>query len=200
MKIPLGPCNIYLNGVSLGETLKEDDTSLEIKVKTEEVRTDESTDIKEIIELGKDITFKATLVFSQETLKTLGVDNNLSSLVKSGEIRIVPLNKSATILLFKTKITIEPFLSFKNNKNNKLKLKVQALKNNFDKKIEILFGVDIYNNLSARIRDKNLILFTKDGEKLPDLKIRKKDLIHSFSSNELSKFKIQDKHLIKILE
>lgn len=200
MKIPLGPCNIYLNGVSLGETLKEDDTSLEIKVKTEEVRTDESTDIKEIIELGKDITFKATLVFSQETLKTLGVDNNLSSLVKSGEIRIVPLNKSATILLFKTKITIEPFLSFKNNKNNKLKLKVQALKNNFDKKIEILFGVDIYNNLSARIRDKNLILFTKDGEKLPDLKIRKKDLIHSYSSNELSKFKIQDKHLIKILE
>ena len=200
MKIPLGPCNIYLDGVSLGETLKEDDTSLEIKVKTEEVRTDESTDIKEIIELGKDITFKATLVFSQETLKTLGVDNNLSSLVKNGEIRIVPLNKSATILLFKTKITIEPFLSFKNNKNNKLKLKVQALKNNFDKKIEILFGVDIYNNLSARIRDKNLILFTKDGEKLPDLKIRKKDLIHSYSSNELSKFKIQDKHLIKILE
>lgn len=200
MKIPLGPCNIYLDGVSLGETLKEDDTSLEIKVKTEEIRTDESSDIKEIIELGKDIIFKATLVFSQETLKTLGVDNNLSSLVKSGEIRIVPLNKSATILLFKTKITIEPFLNFKNNRNNKVKLIIHALKNNFGKKIEILFGVDIYNDLSARIVNKNLILFTKDGEKLPDLKIRKKDLIHSYSSNELSKFKIQNKHLIKILE
>lgn len=200
MKIPLGPCNIYLDGVSLGETLKEDDTSLEIKVKTEEIRTDESSDIKEIIELGKDIIFKATLVFSQETLKTLGIDNNLSSLVKSGEIRIVPLNKSATILLFKTRITIEPFLNFKNNRNNKVKLIIHALKNNFGKNIEILFGVDIYNTLAIRIRNKNLILFTKDGEQLPNIKIRKKDLICSYSNNELARFKIKDKHLIKVLE
>lgn len=138
MKIPLGPCDIYFNGEYLAETLKEDETNLEIKVKTEEIRTDESSDIKEIVELGKDVVFKTSLLFTQETLNKLKVDNNFSSLVKTGEIRIVTSNKTATIILFKTKITIEPYFSFKNSKNNKIKLKIQALKNEFNKNIEII--------------------------------------------------------------
>lgn len=200
MKMPLGPCDIYFNGEYLAETLKEDDTSLEIKIKSEEVKTDESSDIKEIIELEKDIVFKTSLLFTQETLNKLGVDNSFSSLIKTGEIRIVTSNKTATIILFKTKIIIEPYFSFKNSKNNKIKLKVQALKNEFNKNIEILFGVDVYNETSARIKNKNLFLYTKDGEKLPDLKLKEKSLIHSLNEDEITQFKIQDKHLIKILE
>ena len=200
MKMPLGPCDIYFNGEYLAETLKEDDTSLEIKIKSEEVKTDESSDIKEIIELEKDIVFKTSLLFTQETLNKLGVDNNFSSLIKTGEIRIVTSNKTATIILFKTKIIIEPYFSFKNSKNNKIKLKVQALKNEFNKNIEILFGADVYNETSARIKNKNLFLYTKDGEKLPDLKLKNKNLVYLPQEQEGTQFKIQDKHLIKILE
>lgn len=88
MYLPLGPCNVYLDNVDLGVTLKEDDVSLEIKVKTEEIKTDESIEIKDIIELGKDITFKASFCFSEESMQVLQIDKTFSNLIKQGELKM----------------------------------------------------------------------------------------------------------------
>ena len=90
MTLPMGACNILLDNLDLGVTLKEDETSLEIKIKTEEIRTDESQEVKEVIELNKEVTFKTSLLLSQENFENLRIDPNLNSLVRQGELRIVP--------------------------------------------------------------------------------------------------------------
>lgn len=200
MNLPLGPCNIFLDNIDLGVTSKEDDTSLEVKVKTEEIKTDESQEIKEIIELNKEITFKTSLLLNQENFKNLGIDSNLTSLVREGELRIVPLNKTATIFLFKAKIIFELIFNFKDNKLYKIKLKAIALSNEYKKNIEILFGVDVYNQLSVRIRNKNLVFFAPDNEKIPNFKLQDKNLTLSEEEEGITNFKIVNKNLIKILE
>ena len=199
MNLPMGACNIFLDNLDLGVTLKEDETSLEIKIKTEEIRTDESQEVKEVIELNKEVTFKASLLLSQENFENLRIDPNLNSLVRQGELRIVPLNKTATIFLFKAKIILEPMFNFKDNKLYKIKLKAVALSNEHKKNIEILFGVDVYNQLSARIRNKNLVLFAPDNENMPDLSIKNKKLIYTDDEQGMVNFKIKNGHLIKVL-
>ena len=193
MYLPLGPCYVYFNDVNLGVTLKEEDTSLEIKVKTEDIKTDESLEIKEIIELCKEITFKTTLLLSEETLNNLRIDRTFSSLTKEGELRIITLDNSAVIFMYKVKLIAEPFFSFKGNKTNKIKVKAVALSNGDKKDIEILFGT----NVSILIKNNNLILFAPSHETMPNLMIKNKRLIHRQITGE-SDFKIVNGHLIEV--
>ncbi len=193
MYLPLGPCYVYFNDVNLGVTLKEEDTSLEIKVKTEDIKTDESLEIKEIIELCKEITFKTTLSLSEETLNNLRIDRTFSSLVKEGELRIITLDNSAVIFMYKVKLIAEPFFSFKGNKTNKIKVKAVALSNGDKKDIEILFGT----NVSILIKNNNLILYAPSHETMPNLMIKNKRLIHRQITGE-SDFKIVNGHLIEV--
>ena len=193
MYLPLGPCYVYFNDVNLGVTLKEEDTSLEIKVKTEDIKTDESLEIKEIIELCKEITFKTTLSLSEETLNNLRIDRTFSSLTKEGELRIITLDNSAVIFMYKVKLIAEPFFSFKGNKTNKIKVKAVALSNGDKKDIEILFGT----NVSILIKNNNLILFAPSHETMPNLMVKNKRLIHRQITGE-SDFKIVNGHLIEV--
>lgn len=193
MYLPLGPCYVYFNDVNLGVTLKEEDTSLEIKVKTEDIKTDESLEIKEIIELCKEITFKTTLSLSEETLNNLRIDRTFSSLTKEGELRIITLDNSAVIFMYKVKLIAEPFFSFKGNKTNKIKVKAVALSNGDKKDIEILFGT----NVSILIKNNNLILYAPSHETMPNLMIKNKRLIHRQITGE-SDFKIVNGHLIEV--
>lgn len=193
MYLPLGPCYVYFNDVNLGVTLKEEDTSLEIKVKTEDIKTDESLEIKEIIELCKEITFKTTLSLSEETLNNLRIDRTFSSLTKEGELRIITLDNSAVIFMYKVKLIAEPFFSFKGNKTNKIKVKAVALSNGDKKDIEILFGT----NISILIKNNNLILYAPSHETMPKLMIKNKRLIHRQITGE-SDFKIVNGHLIEV--
>lgn len=193
MYLPLGPCYVYFNDVNLGVTLKEEDTSLEIKVKTEDIKTDESLEIKEIIELCKEITFKTTLSLSEETLNNLRIDRTFSSLTKEGELRIITLDNSAVIFMYKVKLIAEPFFSFKGNKTNKIKVKAVALSNGDKKDIEILFGT----NVSILIKNNNLILYAPSHETMPKLMIKNKRLIHRQITGE-SDFKIVNGHLIEV--
>lgn len=193
MYLPLGPCYVCFNDVNLGVTLKEEDTSLEIKVKTEDIKTDESLEIKEIIELCKEITFKTTLSLSEETLNNLRIDRTFSSLTKEGELRIITLDNSAVIFMYKVKLIAEPFFSFKGNKTNKIKVKAVALSNGDKKDIEILFGT----NISILIKNNNLILYAPSHETMPKLMIKNKRLIHRQITGE-SDFKIVNGHLIEV--
>lgn len=193
MYLPLGPCYVCFNDVNLGVTLKEEDTSLEIKVKTEDIKTDESLEIKEIIELCKEITFKTTLSLSEETLNNLRIDRTFSSLTKEGELRIITLDNSAVIFMYKVKLIAEPFFAFKGNKTNKIKVKAVALSNGDKKDIEILFGT----NISILIKNNNLILYAPSHETMPKLMIKNKRLIHRQITGE-SDFKIVNGHLIEV--
>lgn len=193
MYLPLGPCYVCFNDVNLGVTLKEEDTSLEIKVKTEDIKTDESLEIKEIIELCKEITFKTTLSLSEETLNNLRIDRTFSSLTKEGELRIITLDNSAVIFMYKVKLIAEPFFSFKGNKTNKIKVKAVALSSGDKKDIEILFGT----NISILIKNNNLILYAPSHETMPKLMIKNKRLIHRQITGE-SDFKIVNGHLIEV--
>ena len=61
----LGPCQVYFNDKYIGHTLKTDSTSLKLQAITQEIKTDESSEIKEILELGRNITFETTVLLDE---------------------------------------------------------------------------------------------------------------------------------------
>lgn len=135
-KIPLGPCYIQFNDVVLGETLKTEETNLKIQTKTEEIKTDESSEIKEEIEVSREIIFETTMLMSSETLTLLGI-NNFSSLLKKGELIIKTLDDSVVVTFFEAILNIQPIFNFKTDKVSTLKLRAKALRDINKKDIEI---------------------------------------------------------------
>lgn len=85
--VPLGPCKIKFNDSDIGNTLKSESTTLKIVPITEEIKTDESSEAKEEIELGRKITLETSLLFSNEMMTTLGINDTLSSLLKKGNFK-----------------------------------------------------------------------------------------------------------------
>lgn len=85
--VPLGPCKIKFNDSDIGNTLKSESTTLKIVPITEEIKTDESSEAKEEIELGRKITFETSLLFSNEMMTTLGINDTLSSLLKKRKFK-----------------------------------------------------------------------------------------------------------------
>ena len=135
-KIPLGPCYIQFNNVVLGETLKTEETNLKIQTKTEEIKTDESSEIKEEIEVSREIIFETTMLMSSETLTLLGI-NNFSSLLKKGKLIIKTLDDSVVVTFFEAILNIQPIFNFKTDKVSTLKLRAKALRDINKKDIEI---------------------------------------------------------------
>ena len=135
-KIPLGPCYIQFNDVVLGETLKTEETNLKIQTKTEEIKTDESSEIKEEIEVSREIIFETTMLMSNETLTLLGI-NNFSSLLKKGKLIIKTLDDSVVVTFFEAILNIQPIFNFKTDKVSTLKLRAKALRDINKKDIEI---------------------------------------------------------------
>lgn len=135
-KIPLGPCYIQFNDVALGETLKTEETNLKIQTKTEEIKTDESLEIKEEIEVSREIIFETTMLMSSETLTSLGI-NNFSSLLKKGKLIIKTLDDSVMVTFFEAILNIQPIFNFKTDKVSTLKLRAKALRDINKKDIEI---------------------------------------------------------------
>ena len=135
-KIPLGPCYIQFNDVVLGETLKTEETNLKIQTKTEEIKTDESSEIKEEIEVSREIIFETTMLMSNETLTLLGI-NDFSSLLKKGKLIIKTLDDSVVVTFFEAILNIQPIFNFKTDKVSTLKLRAKALRDINKKDIEI---------------------------------------------------------------
>lgn len=135
-KIPLGPCYIQFNDIVLGETLKTEETNLKIQTKTEEIKTDESSEIKEEIEVSREIIFETTMLMSSETLISLGI-NNFSSLLKKGKLIIKTLDNSVMVTFFEAILNIQPIFNFKTDKVSTLKLRAKALRDINKKDIEI---------------------------------------------------------------
>lgn len=135
-KIPLGPCYIQFNDIVLGETLKTEETNLKIQTKTEEIKTDESSEIKEEIEVSREIIFETTMLMSSETLISLGI-NNFSSLLKKGKLIIKTLDNSVMVTFFEAILNIQPIFNFKTDKISTLKLRAKALRDINKKDIEI---------------------------------------------------------------
>lgn len=136
---PIGVCNILFNDIDLGFTLATERTALSIKNLVTEVKTDESPQVKEILEIGRNINFECTMSLKKETMEKLGIDNKLKSLIKEGKIKIITLNKELEIDLFRVIIIFEINLNFKKDKQNLIKLKVISLKDYKDEDININF-------------------------------------------------------------
>lgn len=73
----LGPCQVYFNDNYIGHTLKTDSTSLKLQAITQEIKTDESSEIKEILELGRNITFETTVLLDENSINTFGITPNV---------------------------------------------------------------------------------------------------------------------------
>lgn len=135
--IPLGPCNIKFNSRDLGHTLENENTVLKISPITKEIQTIESSDIKEVLELGRKISLETSILISDESLKLFEINTTLNTLIKKGVLDIVTLDGSLSIKFFNCRMTIEPTFNFKKNKYNSFKLKVIALKDEYGKDIQI---------------------------------------------------------------
>lgn len=134
----LGPCQVYFNDNYIGHTLKTDSTSLKLQAITQEIKTDESSEIKEILELGRNITFETTVLLDENSINTFGITPDVKTLVKKGVIEIVTMSNSVRIKLLRAVITLEINFNFKTEGTHSVKIKAKALKNEDNKDIEII--------------------------------------------------------------
>lgn len=134
----LGPCQVYFNDNYIGHTLKTDSTSLKLQAITQEIKTDESSEIKEILELGRNITFETTVLLDENSINTFGITPDVKTLVKKGVIEIVTMSNSVRIKLLKAVITLEINFNFKTEGTHSVKIKAKALRNEDNKDIEII--------------------------------------------------------------
>lgn len=134
----LGPCQVYFNDNYIGHTLKTDSTSLKLQAITQEIKTDESSEIKEILELGRNITFETTVLLDENSINTFGITPDVKTLVKKGVIEIVTMSNSVRIKLLKAVITLEINFNFKTEGTHSVKIKAKALRNEENKDIEII--------------------------------------------------------------
>ena len=134
----LGPCQVYFNDNYIGHTLKTDSTSLKLQAITQEIKTDESSEIKEILELGRNITFETTVLLDENSINTFGITPDVRTLVKKGVIEIVTMSNSVRIKLLSAVITLEINFNFKTEGTHSVKIKAKALRNEDNKDIEII--------------------------------------------------------------
>lgn len=134
----LGSCQVYFNDKYIGHTLKTDSTSLKLQAITQEIKTDESPDIKEILELGRNITFETTVLLDENSINTFGITPDVKTLVKKGVIEIVTMSNSVRIKLLRAVITLEINFNFKTEGTHSVKIKAKALRNEDNKDVEII--------------------------------------------------------------
>jgi len=138
-ELPLGVCNIFFNDIDLGFTIASEKTAISIKSITTDIKTDESPEVKEILELGRTIDFECTMPLKKEVMEKLEIDSKLSSLSKEGSIKIITLNKELEIDLFRVIIIFEINLNFKKDKQNLIKLNIRSLRDHKNEDININF-------------------------------------------------------------
>lgn len=137
MEVSLGPCKIQFNGSDLGETLKSENVTLKVATKTQEIKCDDSDDIKDEIETSRDITFEATFLLTNALMSTLGISSNVTSLLRKGPLKITSLDNNIIVDLYNVSLKIELNFNFKNDKTHTIKIKAKALKDSLKRDINI---------------------------------------------------------------
>lgn len=137
MEVSLGPCKIQFNGSDLGETLKSENVTLKVATKTQEIKCDDSDDIKDEIETSRDITFEATFLLTNALMSMLGISSNVTSLLRKGPLKITSLDNNIIIDLYNVSLKIELNYNFKNDKAHTIKIKAKALKDSLKRDINI---------------------------------------------------------------
>ena len=137
MEVSLGPCKIQFNGSDLGETLKSENVILKVATKTQEIKCDDSDDIKDEIETSRDITFEATFLLTNALMSTLGISSNVTSLLRKGPLKITSLDNNIIVDLYNVSLKIELNYNFKNDKAHTIKIKAKALKDSLKRDINI---------------------------------------------------------------
>lgn len=137
MEVSLGPCKIQFNGSDLGETLKSENVTLKVATKTQEIKCDDSDDIKDEIETSRDITFEATFLLTNVLMSTLGISSNVTSLLRKGPLKITSLDNNIIVDLYNVSLKIELNYNFKNDKAHTIKIKAKALKDSLKRDINI---------------------------------------------------------------
>ena len=135
--ISLGPSRLFFNDEYIGNTIKSEGTTLKIQSVTQEIKTDESPELKEILELGKNITFEGTILIDENSIFSLDIDSSLENLVKKGELKLMTMDNLTEIRIFNAVITLDVNLNFKQEGLHTIKLKAKALRNKNNKIIEI---------------------------------------------------------------
>lgn len=137
MEVSLGPCKIQFNNSDLGETLKSENVTLKVATKTQEIKCDDSDDIKDEIETSRDITFEATFLLTNVLMSTLGISSNVTSLLRKGPLKITSLDNNIIVDLYNVSLKIELNYNFKNDKAHTIKIKAKALKDSLKRDINI---------------------------------------------------------------
>lgn len=137
MEVSLGPCKIQFNNSDLGETLKSENVTLKVATKTQEIKCDDSDDIKDEIETSRDITFEATFLLTNVLMSTLGISSNVISLLRKGPLKITSLDNNIIVDLYNVSLKIELNYNFKNDKAHTIKIKAKALKDSLKRDINI---------------------------------------------------------------
>lgn len=136
-RISIGPCRLFLDEEYIGNTIKSEGTTLKIQAITQEVKTDESPELKDILELGKNVTFEGTVLIDENSIFSLDIDSSLENLIKKGELKLMTMDNLTEIRILDAVIALDINLNFKQEGAHTIKLKAKAIRNENNKMIEI---------------------------------------------------------------
>lgn len=128
----MGTAEAFVEGVSLGFTLKSKPFNIKTEVTKIQVKTDYSSDIWVERETGSKVTAELSLPYTEENLTKF--PNNM---IVDGSFRATWLNKELEVRIPKSSITFTHVIDAKSDSINYIKAEILALENGNEEKIEI---------------------------------------------------------------
>lgn len=131
--IPLGSCDLWLNGLKTSGTLQEKQNSLSIKPILDKIKTDESPEVKKVVSRGRVIIYKCSILMDDNFMRS----HYNEKMGFEGSVRIETLDGVMKLNIPKGYISYEINSTFKIDGYSTVDIEVTALRDFFGKDIEI---------------------------------------------------------------
>ena len=103
----IGPATIAIDGTNIGPTLEGTDPVLSIEPITEEVKTDDDSDVKHAEQTGEKVTFNGVIPYTAENASVLGLSGTNMTLHRIDPMTIISKNLTVTLYNASIKLTVK---------------------------------------------------------------------------------------------
>lgn len=128
----IGPATITMEGIEIGPTLKSEDVTLTLKPITQEIKTDESPEVKEVIQTGEGIEVSFGIPYTSDLAEMFGMLGENIALTRTAEVIIQ--SEGLKITIYKGSVVMTISKRYAWDKINTVSVTVKGLVNDSGKK------------------------------------------------------------------
>lgn len=125
---PLGPCNITLGSSSIQKTLEESEVTLSFEPITKDIKTDDSEELKKVLQTGEKVTFKCSIAYTKESASLFNLTGRNLALTFESPLKINSIDGNVTVELFNASIKLKTKHNFKKDKFHTISLEATGMK------------------------------------------------------------------------